>query len=266
MVGQKLDKTVAREHRELLWGVNPVLEKLKAAPSEMAEIMLSQESQRAALVAIENEGRRLGVRITRQPSQLLDQVAQGQKHQGVLAWMRPYAYLSLAELEERLKASPGEYWVLVLDGLTDPRNFGALLRTADAVGVKDIVIPKDRAVGITPVVVKASAGAIHHLRICRVTNLRSAIATLKNHGLWVVGLESTSPVALYSQHYPARLAVILGSEGRGIRPLIQRECDFLVSVPMRGKIASLNVSVAGAVFLYELLRQKVSVDKAGGKS
>ena len=255
-----------RDHRELLWGVNPVHEKLKAMPTEIAEIILGPGPHRSALRGIEFEARRLGINITYQSVHVLDQVAQGQKHQGVLAWVRPYAYLPFSDLEQRLKTSRGECWVLVLDGLTDPRNFGALLRTADAVGVKDIVIPKDRSVGITPVVVKASAGAIHHLRICRVTNLRRAIVALKNQGLWIVGLEATSPVEFHTRNYPGRLAVVVGGEGRGIRPLIQKECDFLASIPMRGKISSLNVSVAGAVFLYELLRQRSIIDKVGGKS
>lgn len=254
------------DHRELLWGVNPVFEKLRATPAEIAEIILGRGARRSALRRIELEGRRLGIKITYQSPQILDQTAQGQKHQGVLAWVRPYAYLPFSDLERGIETSPGAYWILVLDGLTDPRNFGALLRTAEAVGVKDILIPKDRSVGVTPVVVKASAGAIHHLRICRVANLRRAIVGLKNQGLWIVGLEATSPAEFHTRNYPGRLAVVLGGEGRGIRPLIRKECDFLASIPMRGKISSLNVSVAGGVFLYELLRQRRGIDKVGSES
>ena len=252
--------------KDLLWGINPILEKIKAASSEIAEIILAQGPQRSGLREIEIEGRRLGTKISYRSSRALDQLAQGQKHQGVLAWVQAYAYVPFADLEQRAKTSRGEYWVLVLDGLTDPRNFGALLRTAEAVGVKDVVIPKDRSVGITPVVAKTSAGAINHLRICRVTNLRRAIAVLKSQGLWIVGLEAASRTEFQSRNYPARLAVVLGSEGHGIRSLIRKECDFLVSIPMHGKVSSLNVSVAGAVFLYELLRQRGSVDKGGAKS
>jgi len=255
-----------KDIKDLLCGVNPIVEKLKTTPAEITEIILMRGRQRSLLHGIEFEGRRLGIKISYNSPRVLDQLARGQKHQGVLAWIAPYSYLPFPELEQRLRKSQGTCQVLILDGITDPRNFGALLRTAEAVGIRDVVIPKDRSVGVTPAVAKASAGAIHHIRICRVTNLRRAIAAIKNHGLWIVGLEASAPVELYSRDYPVRLAIVLGSEGQGVRPLIQKECDFLVSIPMRGEISSLNVSVAGAVFLYELLRQRSGIDKTGGKS
>jgi len=252
--------------RDLLCGVNPIIEKLKTTPAQITEIILMQGPQRATLHGIEFEGRRLGIKISYRSPRVLDQLARGQKHQGVVAWVEPYSYRSFSDLEQGLRKSQGAYWVLVLDGITDPRNFGALLRTAEAVGIRDVMIPKDRSVGVTPAVAKASAGAIHHMRIFRVANLRRAIAALKKQGLWIVGLEATSRVEFHRRNYPARIAVVLGSEGRGIRPLVQKECDFLVAIPMCGQISSLNVSVAGAVFLYELLRQHSSIDKDGGKS
>jgi len=255
-----------REDDNLLCGVNPIFEKLKSTPGEIAEIILTEGPRRSALRGIELEGRRLGIKISYRSLRVLDRMAHGQRHQGVLAWVSAYSYFPFSDLEQCIKKSQGAYWVLLLDGLTDPRNFGALLRTAEAVGLRDIVIPKDRSVGVTPTVARASAGAVTNLRICRVTNLRRAITALKNHGLWIVGLEASASVELHSRNYPARLAVVLGSEGQGIRPLIQKECDLLVSIPMRGKISSLNVSVAGAVFLYEVFRQRSGIDKAGGKS
>src|SRR5262249_9183700 len=139
------------------------------------------------------------------------------------------------------------------------------LRTAEAAGVQHVVIPKDRSVDVTATVVKASAGAVHHLKIYKVTNLRRTLEMLKGRGFWVVGLDADASGEIYDQILPDRVAVILGSEGEGIRTLMRRECDFLLSIPMAGKIASLNVAAAGAVFLYEVFRQKRSVDKAGGK-
>jgi 23S rRNA (guanosine2251-2'-O)-methyltransferase len=132
------------------------------------------------------------------------------------------------------------------------------LRTAESVGIRHIVIPKDRAVAVTPTVVAASAGAIHYLEIYRVTNLRRAISDLKQLGFWIVGLDSKAQEVIYDRVYPKRLGIVLGSEGAGIRPLILRECDYLAAIPMQGKVASLNVAVAGAVFVYELLRQSQS--------
>ena len=133
--------------------------------------------------------------------------------------------------------------------------------TAEAVGVSHIVIPKDRSVDVTPVVVKASAGAAHHLKIAKVTNLRRAIAGLKDYGYWTVGLDGQSRESIYDKIYPDRLAIVLGSEGKGVRPVILRECDFVVSIPMLGKVTSLNVAVAGAVFLFEVLRQNRHINE-----
>jgi 23S rRNA (guanosine2251-2'-O)-methyltransferase len=139
------------------------------------------------------------------------------------------------------------------------------LRTAEAVGIRRVLIPKDRSADVTPIVAKVSAGAVHHLKVYRVTNLRRAMLTLKEQGYWLVGLDDHAPEQIYDRVYQDRLGIVLGSEGRGIRPLILRECDYRVSIPMLGKVSSLNVAVAGAVFLYEILRQKRSIDKVGVK-
>jgi 23S rRNA (guanosine2251-2'-O)-methyltransferase len=191
----------------------------------------------------------------------LDHLAAGDKHQGVIAKVTPYLYSQFSDWFQSDSPSLSSDGILILDGLTDPRNFGALLRTAEAVGVRRIIIPQDRSVDVTPTVVKASAGAIHHLQICRVTNLRRAMLTLKENGYWLAGLDDQASEQIYDRIYPEKLGIVLGSEGRGIRPLILRECDYRVSIPMLGKISSLNVAVAGAVFLYEILRQKRSIDK-----
>ena len=180
------------------------------------------------------------------------------KDKDIRAWSQrlpPTGYLPFEELLQKISATTDLEWILILDGLTDPRNFGALLRSAAAVGIRYVVIPKDRSVEITPVAVKASAGAAYHVSITKVTNLRRAISQLKERDYWVVGLDSGSPASIYEKSYPPRLAIVVGSEGKGMRSLILRECDFLVSIPMLGKVESLNVGAAAAVFFYELLRQ-----------
>lgn len=245
-----------------LFGINPVVEKLKASPQEVFEVMLSSGHQRAALRSIDEEARRRGLPVHYVEPGVLDRLADGRKHQGVVAKVNSYSYRLFNELLQELSSSPGHDWILLLDGLTDPGNFGALLRSAEGVGIRHVVIPKDRSVGVTPTVVKASAGAVHHLKIYRVPNLRRAILTLKEKGYWIVGLDAGAKEGIYARVFPEKLAVVLGAEGAGIRPLIRRECDFLVSIPMRGKIASLNVAVAGGVFLYELLRQRVQVGQS----
>ena len=240
---------------EFIFGINPVLEKLKASPYEIAEVLIAKGSSAASLRGVEAQAKRLGVLVRHLPADLLSQLADRQKHQGVVAKVAAYSYLSLNDLPKEIPANSGSVWILILDGLTDPRNFGALLRTAESVGIRHVVIPKNRAVAVTPTVVKASAGAAHYLKIYRATNLRRAIADLRELGLWIVGLDTKAPESIYDRVFPERLGIVLGSEGSGIRPLILQECDYLSSIPIRGKVSSLNVAVAGAVFLYELLRQ-----------
>ena len=253
-------------NQNYIFGINPVREMLQASPTDILEIMIAEGHPRQVVMSIEADVRRIGLRVTYVASHLLDRLAHGQRHQGVVAKVREFGYSSFSEVLKHLSDSPLSQWILLLDGLTDPRNFGAILRTAEAVGIQHVVIPKDRAVRVTPVVVSASAGAVHHLKICIVTNLRRAIVALKERGFWIVALHGQARENLYDADYPGRLGIVLGSEGSGVRPLIQKECDYLVRIPMLGKITSLNVAVAGAVFFYELLRRRRRVDNAQGKS
>ncbi len=248
-----------------VFGVNPVVELLRASPDQVEEIVLAEGSLRSTLQSIEAEARRLGMKVTYANPKILNRLAGNDKHQGVVAKVAPYAYPPLSDLFLAEASTDSADWILILDGLTDPRNFGALLRTAEAVGIRRVLVPKDRSVEVTPTVAKVSAGAVHHLKIYRATNLRRVMTTLKEHGYWLVGLDDHAPEQIYDRVYQDKLGIVLGSEGRGIRPLIWRECDYRVSIPMLGKVSSLNVAVAGGVFLYEILRQKRSIDKVGLK-
>ena len=247
-------------HSDFIFGVNPVMEKLRASPEQVLEIVLPQGQLRSTLGAIELAARQRGVRITYVPARALDRLSGGAKHQGVVAKVAPYRYAQLSDWFQTDSLAPSE-GILLLDGITDPGNFGALLRTAEAVGIRRIIVPQDRSVDVTPTVVKASAGAVHHLAICRIANLRRAMIALKENGYWLVGLDAQAAENIYDRIYPTKLGIVLGSEGKGIRPLVLRECDYRVAIPMVGRIPSLNVAVAGAVFLYEILRQKRSIDK-----
>jgi 23S rRNA (guanosine2251-2'-O)-methyltransferase len=245
----------------IIFGVNPILERIKASSSDIQEVLLSDSADGRAVRVIKSEAARLGLRVQFVATKALDRLVGNQRHQGVVARVEPYNYLTLEAVLEELSAASAPQRVLLLDSLTDPRNFGALLRTAEAVGLRYVIIPKDRSVDVTPVVVKASAGATHHLKIAKVTNLRRAISALKEIGYWIAGLDAQSQELIYQRSYPEKLAIVLGSEGKGIRPVILGECDFTVAIPMMGKIPSLNVAVAGAVFFYEVLRQTRNVDK-----
>ena len=244
------------KNQNLIFGINPVLEKLKASSRDVVEIFVSDIADRSEMRQVRQEAQRLGLRLVPVGAKTLDQLAGGHRHQGVVARVEAYRYLAFAEMIERIAPSSISERILILDGLTDPRNFGALLRTADAAGIRYVVIPKDRSVEVSPLVTKTSAGASYHLNVAKVTNLRRAIVHLKENGYWVVGLDAKSRETIYGRDFAARLAIVIGSEGSGIRPIILRECDLLVSIPMLGKVASLNVSVAAAVFLYELVRQQ----------
>jgi 23S rRNA (guanosine2251-2'-O)-methyltransferase len=240
----------------VLFGINPVLEKLKSSPDQVFELMIVKGrggGMRVGLVV--EEARRRGLPVHYVDAQKLDLLTGGGVHQGVAAVVAQISYLPFAGLLQTLVSKTQER-VLVLDELTDPRNFGALLRSAEGAGVHHVVIPKDRSVSVTPVVVKTSAGASNYLKIYRVSNLSRAVQALKEAGCWIAGLDAGAPECIYDRLYPEKLAIILGSEGRGLRPLIRRECDFLASIPMLGQVASLNVAVAGGIFLYELVRQR----------
>lgn len=243
------------EEQNVFFGINPVLEKLRASPKDIEEILIVEGSSRRAVRAVELQARRLGVRVKYVPAKLLDRLARGQSHQAVAAKVFAFSYSSLADLLAAIPSLSGSLWILILDSVTDPRNFGALLRTAESVGIQHVIIPKDRSVAVTPTVVKASAGAVHHLKIYRATNLRRVILSLKELRFWIVGLDPQAAETIYSRVYPQHLGVVVGSEGGGIRPLLLQECDYRVSIPMLGQVSSLNVSVAAAIFLYELVRQ-----------
>lgn len=243
------------EEQKVFFGINPVLEKLRASPKDIEEILIGEGASAPAVRGVELQARRLGVRVKYVPAKKLDRLAGGQRHQGVAAKVCAFSYLSLDDLLVAIPSLSGSVWILILDSLTDPRNFGALLRIAESVGIQHVIIPKDRSVAVTPTVIKASAGAVHHLKVYRATNLRRAILSLKELGFWIVGLDAQAAETIYSRVYPQHLGVLLGSEGEGIRPLLLKECDYRLSIPMLGQVSSLNVSVAAAIFFYELVRQ-----------
>jgi 23S rRNA (guanosine2251-2'-O)-methyltransferase len=231
--------------REIIYGSRPVVEALKSGRREVFEIFDAVGDQKVTKTA----GSR-GIKPKRVSRQRVDELSRGGVHQGVAARVEPYPYSGLAEI----LASP-EPLVLVLDGVTDPRNLGAVLRTADGAGAGGVVIPRDRAAGVTAAAVKASAGGSEHVRVARETNLKRAIEKMKEAGLWVYAAEAAGTP--YTQlDLAGPVGLVLGSEGRGVRRLVREACDGTVSIPMLGNVGSLNVSVAAAVLLYEVRRQR----------
>jgi 23S rRNA (guanosine2251-2'-O)-methyltransferase len=230
--------------REVIYGVRPVIEALRSR-REVFEIWDATSNREVGKAAAAS-----GVPVKRMPRARLEQLARGGTHQGVAAHVGPYPYSGLSEI----LASPGP--LVVLDGVTDPRNLGAVLRAADGAGASGVVIPKDRAVGVTSAAVKASAGASEHVPVARETNLRRALEKIKEAGVWVYAAEGGAAPAYTDLDLSGPVAFVLGSEGKGIRRLVREGCDGVVSIPMRGEVSSLNVSVAAAVLLFEARRQR----------
>ncbi|HZF59131.1 MAG TPA: 23S rRNA (guanosine(2251)-2'-O)-methyltransferase RlmB [Rubrobacter sp.] len=229
--------------QEIIYGVRPVVEALKSRRRRVLEV-LDAVGDRSVKDAAG------GVPVKKVSRARVEKLARGGVHQGVAARVEPYPYSGLEEI-----VSVPEPLVLVLDGVTDPRNLGAVLRAADGAGASGVVIPKDRAVGVTAAAVKASAGASEHARVARETNLRRAIDRMKEANIWVYAAEvGGTPQTELELSGP--VALVLGSEGRGVRRLVREGCDGAVSVPMLGAVDSLNVSVAAAVLLYEVRRQR----------
>lgn len=248
---------------QLIFGINPVLEKLRVSPEDVREVMMVPGRAAAALHWIEEKAKTEGLSVRYLGPRELDRIAEGARHQGVIAKVEAYSYAIFEDMLRALPPPTQHDWVLCLDGLNDPRNFGALLRSAEGAGIRHVIVPKHRSVEVTPTVIKTSAGAAHYINVYRVPNLRHAINTLKEKGYWAVGLDAKAKQNLYEKAYPERLVIVLGSEDRGIRPLILQECDFVVSIPMQGQMASLNVAVAGGIFFYEILRQKERSSRQG---
>jgi 23S rRNA (guanosine2251-2'-O)-methyltransferase len=188
------------------------------------------------------------------PRARLDQLAGGGNHQGVMAQVAAYEYVSVDDLFRRAEERGEAPFFLLLDGIEDPHNLGSILRTADAAGVHGVIIPKRRAAGLTATVAKISAGAIEYVPVARVTNLNRLADELKERGVWLVGSDGQAETAYDEVDYCLPLALVIGSEGQGMSRLMKEKCDFLVRLPMKGKVTSLNASVAAGILMYEVLR------------
>jgi 23S rRNA (guanosine2251-2'-O)-methyltransferase len=245
--------------REIVYGRNAVRESLRAARRTPYKLMLAEGVRQTDTVGqIVFLAEQAGVPVSRTERRNLDRIGDV-NHQGVALEAGEYPYSTLDQVLVRAQAQEESPHLLLLDLLKDPQNVGSLLRTAEAVGVHGVVIQRRRAVGITPAVVQASAGAVEHLWVAQVTNLVDAIGRLKAHDVWVAGLEAVRGAQPYDRaDLSGALALVVGSEGKGLRRLVRDRCDFLLCLPMCGQVTSLNAAVAGSIVLYEAWRQWTS--------
>jgi 23S rRNA (guanosine2251-2'-O)-methyltransferase len=249
------DHLVAQNNVELLYGRNPVREALRAGSRQVQRIWLARGAQeKGALGEILSMARTDDIPIKAIERSALDEIASG--HQGIAAEVSSFRYCELSAILGRARAQGEALFVLLLDLIQDPQNLGTLIRTAEAVGVHGVILPQRRAAHVTPAVVSASAGATEHIAVA-IHNLAQAIDSLKQEGVWVVGLDIGHEAQPFQQlDLGGSIGLVVGSEGSGMRRLVRESCDFLARLPMRGRIESLNASVAGSIMLYEIWRAR----------
>lgn len=241
---------------EILYGKNPILEALRSG-RELNKIWVAEGSKPQAVQSIYDEAKARGIIVSQAPRAKLDQIAETKNHQGVVAFVAAYEYAQYEDIVAGAGKNGRAPFLLLLDGIEDPHNLGSILRTADATGVDGVIIPKRRATGLTQVVAKSSAGAIEYVPVCRVTNLAVTIDDLKDQGYWVFGTDASATLDYRRGDYTSPVVIVIGSEGKGMSRLIRDKCDALLTLPMVGKVTSLNASVASALLMYEVLRQRL---------
>jgi len=240
---------------DILDGINPVREALRGNRKAF-ELFVQTGGTDQRIVKLATLAEEKGIAVRRRERADLERLAGNPHHQGVVLKVAPFVYAELEDFLANHQESEGGLFLLVLDGIQDPQNLGALIRSAACAGVQGVIIPKDRACGMTPVVEKASAGAVETIPVIQVTNLVQTLERLKQAGCWTFGLAGEANKDIYQADYRGNLALVVGSEGEGIRPLVRKHCDLLLAIPHYGGISSLNASVAGGIVLFEAARQR----------
>jgi 23S rRNA (guanosine2251-2'-O)-methyltransferase len=245
-----------RDDREpdanIIIGRNPVTEALKAGREVDKLLVTSREGSMIKILALAKEQ---GIPVMYVEKAAIDRIAQGRAHQGVAAYVSPYAYSTVDDILANAAERDEDPFIIILDGLEDPHNLGAIMRTAECAGAHGIIIPKRHSCGLTETVAKASAGAIEYMPVAKVTNIAQTVDELKERGIWVAACDMGG-TEYYRTDMSGKIAVVIGSEGFGVSKLVREKCDFVVSMPMVGKITSLNASNAAAVVIYEIRKQR----------
>ena len=250
---------------EILYGVHSVEEALKAGRRRFDHVLVARERDDLRLDRLVGDLRQAGIRVRTESRDQLTLVAKNPAHQGIVALVRPQEFLTIEDLfaPDAQAANSGGRMLLALDGVEDPQNLGALLRVADGAGVDGVILTERRSAPLSPVAIKASAGAAEHLRIARVVNLVRALEELKERNIWAIGLDERGTSDYDQFDFSGDCVLVLGREGAGLHDLVRKTCDHLLRIPMAGGVSSLNVSAAGAVVLYEAFRQRRAAAKSG---
>ncbi len=249
-------KELREEIREdMLEGRNPVFEALKAG-RQIDKILVAKGDTKGSVTRILALAREKKILVSEVERKKLDQISTTGAHQGIIAYVAQANYVSVKDILKKAEEKGEPPFIIICDSLNDAHNLGSIIRTAECCGVHGIIIPKHRSVGLSAACAKAAAGATEHMSVCKVTNLSRTIEDLKKAGLWVCGTDATGENEMYDADLKGPLAIVIGSEGEGMQRLVRESCDFCVRIPMKGKVNSLNASVAAGVLMYEALRQR----------
>ena len=237
-------------------GRNSVLELLESG-KDINKIYVTRGEKHGSINKILGIAKERKIIVVEKDRRQMDEMAQEENYQGVIAIVPPFEYVEIQDILQEALEKEEDPFILILDGIEDPHNLGSIIRTAETAGVHGIIIPKRRAVSVNSTVNKASAGAVEHMKIARVTNISDAIEDLKQAGLWICGTDINAEKYYYNQDLTGPLGIVIGNEGKGISTKVKKNCDFNVKIPMKGKIKSLNASVSTGIIVYEAMKQRI---------
>ena len=252
---RKIENDAENEYSDQVEGRNAVLELLES-DRDINKIYISDGEKHGSINKIIALAKQKKVIINEVSKAKLNQMAQTENNQGVIAIVPPFNYCEIEDIIELAKRKKEKPFILILDGLEDPHNLGSIIRTAETAGVHGIIIPKRRAVGVNSTVAKVSAGAVEYMKIARVNNINDAIKYLKENDVWIYGTDMNSDKFYFEEDFTSGVGIVIGSEGFGMSKLVKENCDFLIKIPMRGKITSLNASVSAGIVMYEVVKQR----------
>ena len=262
---QKNNKKIKKENYEnkeeknyddQVEGRNSVLELLESG-KDINKIFIAKGERHGSINKIIAIAKEKGIILVEKDKRQMDEMAQNQNYQGVIAIVPPFEYCEIEDILEEANKRNEDAFVLILDGIEDPHNLGSIIRTAETAGVHGIIIPKRRAAAVNSTVNKVSAGAVEHMKIARVTNISDSIEKLKEAGLWICGTDINTEKYYYNQDLTGPLGIVIGNEGNGMSDKVRKNCDFLVKIPMKGKVTSLNASVSSGIIIYESVKQRI---------
>lgn len=253
---KKYDKKEEKIYDDQIEGRNSVIELLESK-KDINKIFVTKGERHGSINKILAMAKERNVIIVEKDKKQMAQMAQTPNHQGVIAIVPPFEYCEIEDILENAKIKNEDPFVLILDGIEDPHNLGSIIRTAETAGVHGIIIPKRRAASVNSTVSKVSAGAVEHIKIARVTNISDSIQKLKDNGLWICGTDIDAKNYYYDQDLKGPLGIVIGNEGQGMSEKVKKNCDFLVKIPMKGKVTSLNASVSTGIVVYEAVKQRM---------